>query len=115
MRKIRLIFWSVLILMFLAAAGVDKLNIGRDSVIQVFFLMVVWWFTGMFISRWVLVMFMRSLHCKNCGLEIPAVGQWQIGSFHDHRHRHILAAKSPIDGARVGHINCPQCECTILV
>jgi hypothetical protein len=80
-----------------------------------FFGAVFWWFFGLLISRLVAVLSTSSIRCKHCGLEIPAVGRWQIGSFTDHRDRHIYAAKSPLDGNRVGHINCPQCDCTILV
>ncbi|MEK6258015.1 MAG: hypothetical protein AABP62_05285 [Planctomycetota bacterium] len=74
-----------------------------------------WWFTGGFFSRLIGVMLVSSLKCKSCGLEIPAVGQWRVGSYTDHRERHILAAKNPIDGGRVGHFDCPQCSATILV
>lgn len=114
MRTVRRIWWSVLgilLLLFFVAAGI------KAEVVMgpVFFGMIAWWFVGGFFSRIVGSMLVSSFRCKGCGLEVPAVDKWTIGSFTDHRPRHVLLAKSPIDGARVGHVNCPQCSTTIFV
>lgn len=114
MKTIRRIFWSVmgiLFLLFIAAASM------KAEVVMgpVFFGMIAWWFVGTFCSRIIGSMIVSSVRCKGCGLEIPAVTQWRIGSYTDHRARHFLFAKNPVDGARLGQIDCPQCTCTIVL
>ncbi len=56
-----------------------------------------------------------TLTCPGCGFTLSAIDRWSSGSFNDHRERHILNVRSPIDGSVVGHTNCPQCDCTIIV
>lgn len=114
MRIVRRIFWLVFVSFIVI--GTTAANMKLDTITgSMVFAMVVWWFTGAFFSRLIGMMLISSLRCKGCGLEIPAVGQWKIGSYSDHRERHILWAKNPIDGTRIGHIDCPQCSCTTLV
>lgn len=78
-------------------------------------LIIPWVFVGGFIARMIGSMFISSVKCKGCGFEIPAVAQWQIGSYTDHKERHFMWAKNPIDGSRIGHTNCPQCSATVLL
>lgn len=114
MRTTRKIWWAVMgmmmILMVLAASA-NAQSIGGPLLLA----MIAWWFVGGFFSRIIGTMIISSIRCKGCGLEIPAFDRWQIGSYTDHQTRHILAAKNPLDGSRVGHINCPQCQATVLV
>ncbi len=56
-----------------------------------------------------------TLTCPGCGFTFSAIGRWSSGSYNDHRDRHILNVRSPIDGSVVGHTECPQCDCTIIV
>lgn len=114
MKTIRRIWW--LVMLGLLIAMVVGINIHVDQVAGPAFVgMIFWYFFGTFTSRIIGAMTVSSFRCKGCGLEVPAVDKWTIGSFTDHRPRHVLLAKNPIDGARVGHINCPQCSTTIFV
>lgn len=114
MRIVRRIWWLVMVALFILL--VVGANVKIDALAGMGFLgMICWWFTGAFFSRIIGSMIVTSFRCKGCGLEIPAVGRWQIGSYNDHRDRHFLLAKNPIDGSRVGHIDCPQCSSTILL
>mgnify|MGYP003382349916 CR=1 FL=1 len=114
MRTVRLIFWVVFVCLFLTASMVG--NAKNDTLAPyVIGALVIWWFTGAFFSRLIGSMLVSSIRCKGCGLEIPAVGQWQIGSYTDHRERHYILAKNPLNGGRLGHISCPQCSSTILL
>jgi len=113
-KTIRRIWWSVMLSLLVLSF------VGTSSRIDVvagtgFFGMVVWYFMGTFFSRIIGTMIVSSIRCKGCGLEIPAVTQWRVGSFNDHRARHFLFAKNPVDGARLGQIDCPQCSCTIVL
>ncbi|MBA3316091.1 MAG: hypothetical protein M3552_06805 [Planctomycetota bacterium] len=67
------------------------------------------------LSRAILVQLCRTLKCPCCGFEFDAVGRWSVGDYTDHAERHILNARNPIDGGRIGHIACPKCDSTILV
>lgn len=114
MRTVRRIFWLVMLLIWglIAIAGANKFD---SLAIPLAICVLAWWYMGMFFSRLIGMTFVSSIRCKGCGLEIPAVAQWRIGSYSDHRERHILWAKNPMDGSRVGHIDCPQCSSTIIV
>lgn len=114
MRNIRRIFWPIMLLLFvvLYAGAVSK----NDGIaVPAFLGMIAWWFTGTFFSRIIGSMLISSIRCKGCGLIIPAVTQWRIGSYNDHRERHFLFAKNPVNGTRLGQIDCPQCSCTIVL
>lgn len=114
MKTIRRIFWLVmaaLLLLNFVSFNLNLKSVGGGTLLA----MIVWWFVGMFFSRIIGSMIVSSVHCKGCGLEIPAVAQWRIGSYADHRERHFLYAKNPVDGTRLGQINCPQCSCTIVL
>jgi hypothetical protein len=112
MRKVRRVFWIVL-------AGWLALFVMTGSTPQVsifcFFAAVFWWFFGGIFSRMIVAMTIDRIRCPGCQLEIPAVNQWSIGSFQDHKERHFAMAKNPVDGTRIGHFPCPQCDTTILL
>lgn len=114
MRTVRLIYWiglaGIILLMSLAGKADNK-----DLMIFLAILGGLWWFWGAIPARWIGVLLVSSLRCKGCGLVIPAVGRWQIGGYKDHRERHILLAKNPTNGGRLGQIDCPQCSSSILV
>lgn len=114
MKTVRRIWWSVVGLWVVVGMVAANLNLSILGAPLIFFA-IGWYFLGTFISRIIGSMIVSSFRCKGCGLEIPAVDNWSIGSFTDHRTRHVLLAKNPIDGARVGHVNCPQCSSTIFV
>jgi hypothetical protein len=114
MRTQRRIWWSmfgVMTVVWMVAVN-TKLDLVAGTA---FAAMIGWWFVGGFCSRILGAMIVSTIRCHGCGLEIPAVTQWRIGSYSDHRARHFLWAKNPIDGARPGHIDCPQCSCTIVL
>lgn len=113
MRTVRRIYIAVNATLFLTL--LTGIKVSEGLAVLAGFCLVCWWVIGIFISRWIAVMMVSSLKCKGCGLEIPAVGQWSIGQYTDHCDRHIMLVKSPFDGTRVGHINCPQCSATIMV
>ncbi|MBS0203961.1 MAG: hypothetical protein JSS49_13735 [Planctomycetes bacterium] len=114
MRTIRRIWWSVMGALFVAwfVAVPNRVEIVAGPA---FAGMIIWFFLGTFFSRIIGSMIVSSIRCQGCGLEIPAVTRWRVGSFTDHRDRHFLLAKNPVDGARLGHIDCPQCSCTIIL
>jgi len=114
MRTVRRIFWVVLVCLIVAGTAAANLKLDILSG-WAFAGLVAWWFVGMFFARQIGTMLIGSLRCKGCGLEIPAVGRWKVGSYTDHRDRHIFSAKNPTDGSRIGQIDCPQCSSTILV
>lgn len=111
-RIVRRIYWVVFVAMILIAP-LTKGNM--DASTFALACIVGWWFLGVIPSRWIAAMMLSTVRCKHCGLEIPAVNKWRIGSYQDHRERHIILAKSPIDGSRIGNLPCPQCSATILV
>lgn len=114
MRIVRRIYWLVMACLVLLAVAAGQVN-STDGIVFAVMGIIFWWFVGAYFARLIGVMMVSSLRCKGCGLEIPAVGRWQIGSYTDHRDRHVLWAKNPIDGGRMGHINCPQCSCTVII
>lgn len=114
MRRVKWVAWSILFVLVVLMLMAGKFN-NDGLALFLFFCAVVWWFTGGIFSRWIVAACVSSVRCKGCGLEIPAVGRWAIGSFTDHRERHFALAKNPIDGSRIGHTNCPQCDTTILL
>lgn len=68
------------------------------------------WLTNLVLSQVI-----RTIRCPGCQDDIPAIGRWRSGGFNDHRERHVLQVRNPIDGTLIGHINCPRCDSTILV
>lgn len=115
MRTIRRIWWPVMSLLFLAFVFGVSVKTMQVIAFLAFVGMVAWWFMGTFISRIVGAMLVSSIRCPGCGLQMPAVDRWQIGSYTDHRERHFLFAKNPIDGVRIGHVNCPKCSASIIL
>ena len=67
------------------------------------------------LSRPVTAALVKTISCPGCGFEMDAVSRWTVGQYTDHRERHILTVRSPIDGSVVGQTDCPQCGSTILV
>jgi hypothetical protein len=59
--------------------------------------------------------FVRVIDCPGCGCQLNAVSRWTIGQYTDYRARHIYRVCSPIDGKRVGWMDCPRCKSTILL
>lgn len=114
MRTVRRIYQLILLSMVVLAVIAGQFGV-YDLIGLLVFGILTWFFVGAFVSRLIATMLVNSIRCKGCGLEIPAVGQWKVGAYQDHRERHIFSAKNPMDGTRVGHLNCPQCSCTILV
>jgi len=114
MRRVSRVAWLVFFGLVALMLFAGKMN-NDGMALLVFFCAVVWWFTGRFFSRLIVAACVSSVRCKGCGFEIPAVDRWTIGSFTDHRERHFALAKNPIDGSRIGHTNCPQCDTTILL
>lgn len=113
-RIVRRVFWVVMagmLVVAMIAANAKANSLAGPLVLA----MIGWWFLGVIPSRWIAASLLTKLRCKNCGLEIPAINKWRIGSYQDHRERHIVFAKSPIDGTRIGNLPCPQCSATILV
>lgn len=114
MRRVKrvawLVFFGIVAVMFIGG------GIKNDWLaLYAFICAVIWWFMGGTFSRWIVAACVSSVRCKGCGLEIPAVGRWVIGSYTDHCERHFALAKNPIDGSRIGHTDCPQCGTTILL
>lgn len=78
------------------------------------------WFLLAFYPCWWLswrlpALFISRLTCPRCGFAKDAVGVWSSGQYTDHRERHVYLFRNPIDGGRVGHVNCEQCGSTILL
>lgn len=57
----------------------------------------------------------KTFRCPGCGFEMDAVGIWSAGGYTDHVERHILNFRNPINDAVIGHLDCPQCDSTILI
>lgn len=114
------IFWTPLLLLFLAmlavtpsstTGGGSQMWFGRFLIAG-----VVWWFAGRLIALLLIPLLISQLKCPGCGEEISAVSRWDCScGYHDHRERHVLAGTCPKCGNRTGHINCPRCDCTILL
>ena len=76
----------------------------------------IWLLLGRAIAYLFVPLFISTLSCPGCQEEIDAVGIWRCGcGFHPHRERHILAGRCPKCGKATGHVNCPRCQCTILL
>jgi len=76
----------------------------------------VWLLLGRPIAYLLVPLLVSTLSCPGCGEEIDAVGVWNCAcGFHHHRERHILAGRCPLCGKTAGHVNCPHCDCTILL
>lgn len=114
MRIVRRIYWCVFVALLAVAVMWSKAHQNQPP-LMILFIAAVWWYTGEYFSRFIGSLMIGSLRCKNCGLEIPAVSQWKLGAFTDYRDRHVLRAKNPMDGSRIGYVNCPQCSATILL
>lgn len=76
---------------------------------------LIWWWPSVWLARHVCALLFSSFTCRGCGFEIDAVGQWSSGGFTDHRERHILLMKNPINQSFIGHTDCPQCGATNFV
>jgi hypothetical protein len=76
---------------------------------------------GFWPSKWaahlLAIHLVKSIRCPRCQCDIDAVSVWSSGSYTDYRERHVLAFRNPIDGRRIGWINCPnpKCKSTILL
>ncbi|MEX2140461.1 MAG: hypothetical protein WD894_14455 [Pirellulales bacterium] len=78
-----------------------------------------WFVVGGLLSRLltpvILASILRTVRCPGCGDQLPAVGRWSCGcGYHDHRERNVFLFKCPKCSGRVGHIDCPRCDSTIL-
>ncbi len=78
-----------------------------------------WLLFGFWGSRWLagrlMTVLLKFIVCPCCGFEFDAVDRWDVGGYQDHQERHVYNARSRINGARVGHINCPMCDATIML
>ena len=76
----------------------------------------VWLFLGGRIAYRLVPWFVSTLSCPGCGEEIDAVDVWNCAcGFHPHREHHILAGRCSWCGKTAGRLNCPRCDCTILL
>lgn len=71
--------------------------------------------TAFLLARHAAALIVSAIRCPGCGFQMDAVSRWSVGSFNDHRERHIFLAWNPIDKGYTGHINCPQCDATIRI
>lgn len=80
---------------------------------------IAWLFVGNWPSylyaEFVGAFLIACLPCPRCGLEYEAVAIWSSGGYTDHAERHFLRFRSPIDGSRVGSMDCPECGSTLLI
>lgn len=75
-----------------------------------------WLLLGRPIAYLLVPVLVSTLTCPGCEEEIDAIGIWNCAcGFHDHRERHLLASRCPSCSKMAGHINCPRCNCTILL
>jgi hypothetical protein len=75
-----------------------------------------WLLLGRPIAYLLVPFFVTSLSCPGCDEEIDAVSVWKCRcGFHPHYERHVLAGRCPKCGKSTEHINCPRCQCTILL
>lgn len=80
---------------------------------------VLWLLVGCYPSQIIagrlLPLLAKTFRCPGCGFEMDAVGIWSAGGYTDHVERHILNFRNPINDAVIGHLDCPQCDSTILI
>lgn len=76
----------------------------------------VWVFLGRRVACSLVPLFVSTLSCPGCEEEIDAVNVWSCAcGFHGHGECHILVGRCPSCGKAAGRINCPRCDCTILL
>ncbi len=76
---------------------------------------MVGFFPAWILSRYLSVPFVKVLRCPRCGFESDAVAEWSSGGYNDHKEKHILLFRNPLDGSGISHKVCEQCDTTILV
>lgn len=76
----------------------------------------IWLLLGRPVAYLLVPLFISTVSCPGCDEDIDAVGIWRCRcGFHPHRERHILAGRCPKCGKATEHVNCPRCQCTILL
>lgn len=117
----RLVRWSLRLSLWLGlpagmfvAASITSTNQEAFNLFGALFLIFGYWPTRWY-AELLTPFFVTMIKCPRCGLEREAVGIWGTGSYTDHVERHILRFKNPIDGSRVGYMDCTECGSTILV
>lgn len=107
----------VLFLILLAISAARGPSAGNSSAFSFFAAtFFIWLLIGRRVAVLLLPVLISRVKCPGCGEEISPVGIWNCGcGFHAHRERHILSGSCPKCGNRTGHLNCPRCDCTILL
>jgi hypothetical protein len=122
----RRIFWGGLLCIFMlwvlstivAPGSKGRLSEPPECAIRTAFAWTfwVWLLLGRRVAYWLVPLFVSMLTCPGCGEEIDALAIWSCAcGFHPSREHHILANRCPMCGKIAGHVNCPQCDCTILL
>lgn len=75
-----------------------------------------WAIAGRLIAYWLVPLFVTTFKCPGCGEEMNTIGVWNCAcGFNDHRERNILTKRCPKCGKGASHLDCPRCNCTILL
>jgi hypothetical protein len=80
------------------------------------FALLGWLVLGRRIAYWLVPLFVTTIKCPGCSEEMSTVGVWNCEcGFKDHRETNILSKSCPKCGKGAGHLDCPRCDCTILL
>jgi len=116
-RNLYFIPLATLFFLGVALAASSPPSKGNDAGGFVLGMGFLWLVCGRWVSRWLVPVFVSTLSCPGCHEELDAIGMWSCScGFHDHRERHILSPRAcPLCEGKVGHVNCPRCDATILL
>jgi len=105
-----------LALLVSAAAGGAYTGVPAQVLQFLGLVFLIWLFLGRRIALALVPLLVTKLTCPNCRQTLPTVGVWNCGcGFHDHRQTNVLTKRCPKCGEGAGHLNCPRCDCTILL
>ena len=119
----RKLYWLTLLGIFLLMLFASVVGGGARPdwppgvfLMTLFFLLLGWALLGRRIAYWFVPLFVTTFKCPGCSEEMSTVGVWDCNcGFHDHQERNILTKTCPKCGKGAGHLDCPRCNCTILL
>jgi hypothetical protein len=115
----RKVYWLTLLLLLLSIPLASAAGRSAGSSAPLVYAVcgfLFWFLFGGRIALRLLPLFVSRIECPGCQEEIEPVGVWNCScGFHDHKEHHILGKVCPKCGNRIGHIDCPRCDATILL
>lgn len=121
--SVPVLIWEPLLLTYLRDSLSARREAGLGFLLGAALSLIIilpWLGLARYLAQWltpyILAYFVRSIKCSSCKDRYPVVSEWSCGcGYKDMRRRNLIVYRCPSCGAHFDKMDCPRCDCTILL